>query len=65
MIGLVMLLIVAGVAGSQSASSDQEADSRPRCGLLDRSSHGLTWAAKDNGKDVSWKNAVNTAAISV
>jgi hypothetical protein len=59
MVAVVLLLIVAGVASSQAASHDhggaQETQVR---GVWIDPVTGLTWAAKDNGKDVSWTNAM-------
>jgi Protein of unknown function (DUF1566) len=58
-VGVVLLLIVGGVASSQSAPSDQEASHKTQArGFWMDPATGLMWAAKDNGKDVSWKNAI-------
>lgn len=59
MIGVLLSLIVAGVAGSQSAPSDQGGtrETQARGFWIDPAT-GLMWAVKDNGKDVSWKNAM-------
>ena len=55
---LVLLLIVALTAGAQSSPQDtslaQETQAR---GYWIDPSTGLMWAGKDNGKDVSWRQA--------
>jgi hypothetical protein len=57
-VGVVLSLIVAGVASSQSAPSDQRGTHETQVrGFWTDPATGLMWAAKDNGKDVSWKNA--------
>lgn len=55
MVCVVLSLIVAGAAGSQSAPSDK-GGTQARGFWIDPAT-GLMWAAKDSGKDVSWKNA--------
>jgi hypothetical protein len=58
-VGVVLSLIVRGVANSQSAPGDQEASHKTQArGFWTDPTTGLMWAAKDNGKDVSWKNAM-------
>jgi hypothetical protein len=56
---LIPLSLVAMIAGAQSSTEDhglaQETQVR---GYWTDPSTGLTWAGKDNGKDVSWKSAV-------
>jgi hypothetical protein len=55
----ILLSIVAMIAGAQSSTGDrglaQETQAR---GYWVDPSTGLMWAGKDNGIDVSWKNAV-------
>ena len=57
----VLLVVIARIQGSaQSAPGDQSpAQETQSRGLWGDPSTGLMWAGKDNGKDVSWKNAVN------
>src|SRR5450755_1471656 len=57
---VVFLLSVAAIQGSaqsapESQSRAKEAQAR---GYWTDPSTGLVWAGKDNGKDVTWKNAV-------
>lgn len=56
---LILFSIVATIAGAQSTTEDrtsaQETQAR---GVWTDPSTGLMWAAKDNGRDVSWKGAV-------
>jgi hypothetical protein len=59
---VVLLLVAAvGIEGSaqsvRSRISDGEAEAQKQ-GLWTDPSTGLTWTARDNGKDVSWKGAV-------
>ena len=59
MVGVVLSLIVAGAAGSRLAPGDQGGTQETQVrGFWTDPATGLMWAAKDNGKDVSWKNAV-------
>ena len=55
----ILLSIVAMIAGAQSSTGNrglaQETQAR---GYWVDPSTGLMWAGKDNGIDVSWKNAV-------
>lgn len=56
---VLLSLIVAGVAGAQSASGGQgTARETPARGFWTDTSTGLMWAEKDSGKDVSYRNAV-------
>jgi hypothetical protein len=56
---VLVSLIVAGVAGAQSASGAQgPAQETQARGFWTDPSTGLMWAGKDSGKDVSYKNAV-------
>jgi hypothetical protein len=58
-VAVVLLYVAAIIASAQSApegqSGAQETQAR---GFWTDSSTGLMWAGKDNGKDVTWKNAV-------
>jgi hypothetical protein len=58
-VGLVLSLFVGGLAGTQSTSSDEGGAQETQVrGFWTDPATGLMWAAKDNGKDVSWKNAM-------
>jgi hypothetical protein len=59
MLVLISLCSVVVIAGAQSAMPDQgrAEETRVRGYWVDPST-GLMWAAKDNGKDVSWKKAM-------
>jgi hypothetical protein len=58
LIVVIMLLLVVGVAGAQPEPGGQAAAQETQVrGFWTDPSTGLMWAAKDNGKDVSWKNA--------
>jgi hypothetical protein len=56
---LILLQMAAITAGAQSALQDQRRpqETQVRGYWIDPST-GLMWAAKDNGKDISWKKAV-------
>jgi Protein of unknown function (DUF1566) len=58
MVVVVLLLIVAGAAGAQSSEGQGAAQETQTRGFWTDPSTGLTWAGKDNGKDVSLKSAV-------
>jgi hypothetical protein len=47
---LLLLAVSAGLGRSQSSQAGKDSWTDP--------STGLTWAARDNGKDVNWKGAV-------
>lgn len=55
---LILLSIVAIIAGAQTAPQDQGAQETQVRGYWTDPSTGLMWAGKDNGKNVNWKNAV-------
>jgi hypothetical protein len=56
---LILLSVVAIIAGAQSASEGQShAPETQARGVWTDPSTGLMWAGKDNGRDVSWKGAV-------
>lgn len=55
----ILLSIVAMIAGAQSTTGDRGlAQGTQTRGYWVDPSTGLMWAGKDNGIDVSWKNAV-------
>ncbi|MFZ0522320.1 MAG: DUF1566 domain-containing protein [Candidatus Acidiferrales bacterium] len=56
---LILLSVAALSAGAQSPANDQgpKQDTQSRGYWVDPST-GLMWAAKDNGKDATWNNAV-------
>lgn len=57
-IAVVLLLIVVGIPTSEAASHDRGGAQDVQVqGFWTDPTTGLTWAAKDNGKDVSWKDA--------
>lgn len=49
-VGFLLLAISAFLGRAQSSQDEKDSWTDP--------STGLTWAARDNGKDVSWKGAV-------
>jgi hypothetical protein len=56
---VVLLSIAAIIAGAQSARESQSrAEETQARGFWVDPSTGLIWAGKDNGRDVTWKNAV-------
>jgi hypothetical protein len=56
---LVLLSIVVRVAGAQSSQeADTSAPETQARGYWVDPSTGLMWAGKDNGRDISWKNAM-------
>jgi Protein of unknown function (DUF1566) len=57
---LILLSIIATIAGAQSTTEDRTSAqvTQARGAWTDPPSTGLMWAARDNGKDVSWKGAV-------
>jgi formylglycine-generating enzyme required for sulfatase activity len=60
MIGMVIMSLVVSAAVAQSAQQSQEAMLKTQMrGVWTDPSTKLTWAAKDNGKDVSYKDAMN------
>jgi len=60
MIGIVMMSLVVSAAVAQSAPRAQEPTPETQTrGVWTDTSTKLMWAAKDNGKDVSYKGAVN------
>ena len=58
-VALFLAAFVAATAGAQSSTHDQtpEQETQARGYWVDPAT-GLMWAAKDNGKDVSWKKAM-------
>jgi hypothetical protein len=55
-VAALLITIVACHAGAQSASESRAQDVQAR-GFWSDPSTGLMWAAKDNGHDVTWKDA--------
>jgi hypothetical protein len=56
---LILLSTVAMIAGAQSSTQDQSsAQEMLARGYWRDSSTGLVWAANDNGKNVTWDNAL-------
>jgi hypothetical protein len=56
---LILLSTVAMIAGAQSSTQDQSSAQETLArGYWSDSSTGLVWAANDNGKDVTWDNAL-------
>ena len=56
---LILLSTVAMIAGAQSSTQDQSSAQKTQArGYWGDSSTGLVWAANDNGKDVTWDNAL-------
>ena len=56
---MLLLLVSAFIASAQSAPEGQSrAQETQARGVWTDPSTGLMWAARDNGKDVSWKGAV-------
>lgn len=53
---IAALLIAVPIAQSTTESRAQDTQAR---GFWTDTSTGLTWAGKDNGKDVNWKGAVS------
>jgi hypothetical protein len=55
----ILLFLAALTSGAQSPTKDQSLapETQVRAHWTDPST-GLTWAAKDNGRDVSWKQAM-------
>jgi hypothetical protein len=55
-ISLCALVVIAG--GQSSTKNPGQAQGTQARGIWTDPSTGLIWAGKDNGKDVSWKNAM-------
>jgi hypothetical protein len=55
---LILLFLVATTVGAQTPSTDQAGHETQARGYRVDPSTGLIWAAKDSGKDFSWKGAV-------
>jgi hypothetical protein len=56
---LILLSIVAMIASAQPSQENRKLEQETQVrGYWPDPSTGLTWAGKDNGKDVNWKNAV-------
>lgn len=56
---LILLCVVATIAGAQSAPPDQSLGRDAQVnGYWTDPSSGLRWAGKDNGKDVNWHQAM-------
>jgi hypothetical protein len=55
---LIFVAVAAIIAGAQSPSDGPEGSQTQVRGYWIDSSTGLMWAAKDNGRDVSWKKAM-------
>jgi hypothetical protein len=55
---LIFVAVAAIIAGAQSPSDGPEGSQTQVRGYWIDSSTGLMWAAKDNGRDVSWKKAI-------
>jgi hypothetical protein len=57
---MILLAVAAVIAGGQSVleGQDHPAQKTQVRGFWTDPSTGLMWAGKDNGKDVTWKNAV-------
>jgi hypothetical protein len=56
---IAALLIAVAIQGSAQSAPESRAQETQARGLWADPSTGLTWAGKDNGKDVSWKGAVS------
>jgi hypothetical protein len=54
----VLLLSVAALKGSAQSALESRAQETQARGFWVDPSTGLMWAGKDNGRDVTWKNAV-------
>ena len=56
---LILLSIVAMIVGAQSSTEDRRSAPQTQThGYWVDPSTGLMWAGKDNGRDVSWNNAM-------
>jgi hypothetical protein len=56
---LILLFVVTMIAGAQSSEHDQSSAQETQArGYWSDPSTGLMWGAKDNGKDVTWSNAI-------
>jgi hypothetical protein len=55
---LILLSIVAIIAGAQSTPKEQGAQETQVRGFWTDPATGLMWAGKDNGRGVSWKGSV-------
>ena len=56
---LALLTVVAPLAVAQSSTQDQSSPQHAQVrGYWTDPATGLMWAGKDNGKDVSWRNAI-------
>ncbi len=55
----VLLLSVAALKGGAQLAPDSRPQETPAGGVWTDPSTGLMWAGRDNGRDVTWKKAVN------
>lgn len=56
---IAALLIAVAIQGGAQSAPESRAQATQSRGVWADPSTGLTWAGKDNGKDVNWKGAVN------
>jgi hypothetical protein len=55
-----LLLVVAAIQGGAQSTPESRAQETQARGFWADPSTGLMWAGKDNGSDVSWKNAMKS-----